>query len=343
MATYNGGAFLGPQLASILAQTRQPTEVVVCDDCSTDGTVGLVEEFAARAPFEVRVVRNPQRLGWAENFLSAGRLCRGDVIAWCDQDDVWMPEKLARCLEEFERDPGVVQVVHSRQIGDLTRRGKPVVRGPRRRAVHTPATLPSKIGARGNATVVSRRVLDIGDALAVTVPGVFRRFRSHDMWASFVAGAVGKVVLIPDVLVKYRLHHDQARGEEELPVTEGDRIRKSAARPQSEYESELESQAERAFFRANLLAQLAAQLDGSEPGSGDGALERSRLLRLQGEVFERRLELWRQRPGSARAAARFIHDVASGDYGRRERGGLGLRSFGRDLWHVADVVGRRSG
>jgi glycosyltransferase involved in cell wall biosynthesis len=342
MATYNGEKFLEPQLASIRAQTRQPMEMVVCDDASADETVGVLEEFATRAPFEVRLVRNEVRLGWAENFMSAARLCRGDVIAWCDQDDVWMPEKLARCLEEFERDPAVVMVVHSRQIGNWVNRGKPVSRGPRRREVYTSASLPIKIGARGNATVVSRRVLEIGDALAPTLPGVFERFRSHDMWTSILAGAVGKVVLIPDVLVQYRQHHGQAAGEEEVRRTEAERVSTSAARSQSEYEGDLERLANRAFYRASVLARLAAQLDGVQPGSGRGALDRSGVWRRQGEMFQRRLELWRQRPVSVRAAACLIRGIASGDYGRRQRDRLGSRSCMRDLWHVADFRGRRS-
>ena len=342
MATYNGEGFLEPQLVSIRAQTRQPMEMVVCDDGSADETVGMVEEFATRAPFEVRLVRNEVRLGWAENFMSAARLCRGDVIAWSDQDDVWMPEKLGRCLEEFERDPAVVMVVHSRQIGDWVRRGKPVTRGPRRREVHTPASLPIKIGARGNATVVSRRVLEIGDALATTLPGVFEKFRSHDTWTCILAGAVGKVVLIPDALVQYRQHHGQVEGEEEVLRTQAERVRISAARSRSDYEGDLERLITTAFFRASVFAHLAAQLDGIELGSGRGALDRSGVWRRQGEMFQRRLELWSQRPTSARAAACLIHSIASGDYGRRTRGSLGLRSCLRDLWHVADVFGRRS-
>ena len=69
MATYNGAKFLEPQLASIAGQTRLPDELVVCDDQSSDESVEILERFASRAPFHVRVVRNPERLGCAGNFL----------------------------------------------------------------------------------------------------------------------------------------------------------------------------------------------------------------------------------------------------------------------------------
>ncbi len=342
MATYNGARFLEPQLASIGAQTTPPAEMVVCDDGSDDETVEIVERFGTQSPFEVRLVRNAVRLGFGQNFLKAARLCRGDLIAWSDQDDVWMPEKLARCREEFEKDRDVLLVVHSRQIGEWVRpgwvrRGKPVIRGVRRREVHTPTTLPFWISAPGYACVVSRRVLEIGDALATTLPGVFGRFSGHDTWTTFLAAAIGKVVLIPDVLVQYRQHHEQLAGAPP-PQTRASRVRKSAERSQLD----VEPQVTRAFFRASLLTHLAAQLDDTEAGLGRGAVHRGDMWRRHGEVLQRRLELWRQRPVSTPAAACFIRGIASGDYGRRDRGGLGLSSFTRDLWRVADVVRRRS-
>jgi glycosyltransferase involved in cell wall biosynthesis len=343
MTTYNGARFLEAQLASIDAQTRQPMELVVCDDGSTDETLRIVEAFANRAPFEVRLVRNEVRLGWAENFMSAGRLCRGDLIAWSDQDDVWMPGKLARCLEEFDGDPAVVMVVHGRQIGDLVRRGKPVVVGPRRREVHTSASLPFNIGAKGNSAVVSKRVLEIGDAFARTHPGVFDRIQSHDTWAALLASGVGKIALIPDTLVQYRQHPDQLEGEEQALSTQAEHIRSGLTRAQSEYRGDSERQASRAMFRAWFLGELAVYLDGIEPGSGRAALDRSNSWRRRGEMFERRVELWSERPASAGAAACLIHGIATGDYGRRQRGGLGLRSCLRDMMHVVDITGRRSG
>jgi Glycosyl transferase family 2 len=341
MATYNGASYLEPQLASIAAQTRQPTEMVVCDDGSSDETVEIVERFAGQSAFEVRVVRNPVRLGFGANFLKAARLCRSDVIAWSDQDDLWMPGKLARCLDEFEQDPDVLLVVHSRQIGDFVkpgwvRRGRPLVRGVRRRKLHTPTSLPFWISAPGYACVVSRRVVEIGDTLATTVPGAIERFSGHDTWTSFLAGASGKVVLIPDVLVRYRQHHGQLAGAPP-PKSRATRAKTSAARSLSAIEVDLEAQVPSAIFRASLLAALAAQLDDAEAGSGRGALHRSEMWRRHGEALARRLDLWRHRTGSIGAVACLVRSAACADYRRRDRGGLGLPSFARDLWRAIDV------
>jgi hypothetical protein len=342
MATYDGAGFLEPQLASIGAQTSPPTELVVCDDGSTDETVEIVERFRAESPFEVGLVRNPIRLGYGENFLKAARLCRGDLIAWSDQDDTWAPEKLARCVEEFEKDREVLLVVHSRQVGDWVRpgwvrRGRPLMRGVRRREVYTPVSHPFWISAPGYACVVSRRVVEIGDALARTHPGVTDRFSGHDTWTTFLAAALGKVVLTPDVLVKYRQHQGQVAGAPP-PQTQAGRVRTSAARSQLDLEPEVT----RAFFRASLLADLAAQREAVEAGAGRGAVYRSDLWRRHGEALERRMELWHQRPLSTQAAACLADGIAKGAYRRRERGGLGLPSLMRDLWRVVDIAHRQT-
>ena len=244
MATYNGARFLEPQLASIAAQTRLPDELVVCDDQSSDESVEIVERFASRAPFEVRVVRNPDRLGFAGNFLHAARLSRGDLIAWSDQDDVWMPEKLAVCARELENDDEVLLVVHASQFGEWMRHGRPVVRGAtgdwfgrftprrvRRRTVYTPTSLPLRTRFPGRSSLVSRRVLNVADALETRLPGIIDEFESHhDLWIGFVAGAIGKVVILPDALVQYRLHDAQVTGRAAPPKGAADRAKATANR-----------------------------------------------------------------------------------------------------------------
>jgi hypothetical protein len=218
------------------------------------------------------------------------------VIAWCDQDDVWMPEKLARCLHEFEQDSDVLLVEHSTQIGVGTNGGKPQVRGPlgkyrsrrrerrvlRRRSVYTPASLPLEIYSWGHSCVVSRRVLQVGDTLATIIPGIFGEFSGHDTWTLFLATAAGKVVLLPDVLVQYRQHVGQVAGKwYPPPRTLATRFAQSTARPQSTVLDDLEARSTRALFRAAVLTQLAALLD-SEAGLGRDALDRAVLWRRHG-------------------------------------------------------------
>jgi glycosyltransferase involved in cell wall biosynthesis len=84
MATYNGARFLGPQLESILDQHRQPDELVIVDDSSTDETMEVSETFKRRARFSVRVLANERNLGSTATFERAIQECSGDVVALGD-------------------------------------------------------------------------------------------------------------------------------------------------------------------------------------------------------------------------------------------------------------------
>lgn len=101
VATYNGAKYLAAQLASLADQTVLPAEVVVCDDLSRDDTVRMLEAFAETAPFPVRVFRNDTQLGYARNFARAAKLCSGELICFCDQDDVWAHNKVETLQTHF--------------------------------------------------------------------------------------------------------------------------------------------------------------------------------------------------------------------------------------------------
>ena len=99
MCTCNGkNRHLAEQLDSIFAQTLRPTEIVVQDDCSTDGTLELLEAYAQKAPegMAFRIFRNTVRKGINANFFSVISKAQGEYIAISDQDDLWMPTKLER-------------------------------------------------------------------------------------------------------------------------------------------------------------------------------------------------------------------------------------------------------
>ena len=105
MTTYNGEKFLKEQLYSTIKQSRQFYELVVCDDCSTDNTVKILNEFKNTAPFPVRIVVNEKKLGCTKNFEKAISLCDGDIIILCDQDDVWLYNKVKIIENIFLTNP----------------------------------------------------------------------------------------------------------------------------------------------------------------------------------------------------------------------------------------------
>ena len=100
MTTYNGEKYLCEQLDSILAQTFQDFELIICDDCSSDSTWQILEKYA-HDNSKVKIFRNEKNLGFKKNFEKAISLCQGEYIAFSDQDDIWVPEHLSVLLSNI--------------------------------------------------------------------------------------------------------------------------------------------------------------------------------------------------------------------------------------------------
>lgn len=103
MATYNGGQFLQQQLDSIITQTNQRWQLLIGDDGSEDNTVRIVEEYTARMPDKIRLIKdNRCRLGASLNFGRLLQQADTEYIMFSDQDDVWMPNKIELTLNAMK-------------------------------------------------------------------------------------------------------------------------------------------------------------------------------------------------------------------------------------------------
>ena len=103
MATYNGEKYLKEQLLSIISQTQKPDEIVINDDCSTDGTEEVVKEVSLLTEIPIFYERNERQLGFAENFRRAIRRTKGDIIFLSDQDDIWLCHKIELSVSVLEK------------------------------------------------------------------------------------------------------------------------------------------------------------------------------------------------------------------------------------------------
>lgn len=97
--TYNHARFLRQAIDSALGQTLPPREVIVIDDGSSDGTPDIVAEYGHR----IRAVRHTNR-GVAATRNAGAALATGELLAFLDADDVWLPRKLELQVEQFRRD-----------------------------------------------------------------------------------------------------------------------------------------------------------------------------------------------------------------------------------------------
>jgi glycosyltransferase involved in cell wall biosynthesis len=215
MCTYNGAAFVEAQLESILAQSRSPDEIILCDDGSTDGTIDLAAKIAEKHPAKIRIIRNKRRLGYCRNFESAVRLVTGDVIFLSDQDDFWFPDKVASMLRVFAEDPEVVVAYSDAVLTDGELRPTGTVFNRRK-----------DVNLRKTPTL---RQLSRGVAFNGPMMAFHSRLRpfvipfsplslqwGHDHWIGFIGYAVGKIGVVDRPLVYYRRHGTNSGGDAEF-------------------------------------------------------------------------------------------------------------------------------
>ncbi len=106
LCTYNGERFIDAQIASILAQSVAVDCISVYDDGSSDDTLGRLSHWqnaASRQGVQMRIQRNAKNLGYVGNFSQALAQARGDIVFFCDQDDVWEPRKVEHLVDALRR------------------------------------------------------------------------------------------------------------------------------------------------------------------------------------------------------------------------------------------------
>jgi glycosyltransferase involved in cell wall biosynthesis len=211
LTTLNGQKFLPQQLASLAAQQVPVLELIVCDDSSSDNTVSILSNFAEQAPFPVRVIQNPDRLGYRVNFIKAANECRGDLIAFCDQDDVWHPQKLEILSRHF-LDPSVQLVYHNAVLTDEV--GTPTANlFSDRESIFEPLTMRPWLIVPGLVQIFRRDLLRFAPLHHVSVdPYSDDQKMPHDLWSLFWASVLGKIVYEPKKLVEYRQHDANTSG-----------------------------------------------------------------------------------------------------------------------------------
>jgi glycosyltransferase involved in cell wall biosynthesis len=210
MCTYNGARWLGEQLASLASQRRRADELVVCDDRSGDSSVEILQAFASSAPFPVRLIVNEMNLGPAANFGKAMSLCEGDVIFLCDQDDVWLPDKIARMTALLEGALAAGAALGDAQFADEALRPLP---GSLWEAIPFTPAEQAAVRSGNAAQVLARKNVATGATMAfraefrklvLPVPKIERCV--HDAWTALLISAVAEIALLPEPVIRYRLH-----------------------------------------------------------------------------------------------------------------------------------------
>lgn len=204
LTAFNGHEFLDLQLRSLAAQDVGRINVLASDDGSSDATRGILETSATawrKGTFEI--LQGPQQ-GFSENFRSLILRASSDAdyFAFCDQDDVWDPEKLSVAGVRLAAVGGETPAVYFSRTRLIDVAGNPIGYSPLfRRAPSFKNALVQSIGG-GNTMVLNRAGFELLRATARRTS-----FVSHDWWCYLVvAGAGGQVVYDPVPHIGYRQH-----------------------------------------------------------------------------------------------------------------------------------------
>lgn len=199
LATYNGAPWLPEQLASLAAQEGVDWRLLWRDDGSTDGTPALLEGFATTHPGRVTRLAEPAgRLGAGGSFMALlAAAPPGDLYAFMDQDDVWLPDKLVQAASLLGDGPSLVCTRLSLVTSELAPIGLSPLPGVPPRFT----TLLAHNIAAGCTMVMN----EAARALALSVP--LPRGSLHDWWcALLVTGCGGRLVFDPEARILYRQH-----------------------------------------------------------------------------------------------------------------------------------------
>jgi hypothetical protein len=217
LATYNGERYVATQLESLLVQDFTDFEVLVSDDRSSDATLEIVQRYA-EADTRIRVLDNDVRHGNArDNFFSLLKRAAAPYVAFCDQDDLWLPDKLAVEMAEMHRleiaygadAPLLVYSDLAVASEDLSIIAPSLLAysgaDPHRLSL---ANLMSQNTAAGCSIVVNRPLYRDTMRLPANVDGV----GMHDWWMMVTAAAFGHIGYVDQPTSLYRQHGDNSVG-----------------------------------------------------------------------------------------------------------------------------------
>lgn len=201
LAAYEGERYIEEQLRSILPQLSEGDEIIVSDDKPGGMTEKIVRRLAEEDP-RVIYVQGPGK-DVAANFVNAIRHCKGDKIFLCDQDDVWLPDKVQRVTEAF--DAGATLVLHNAYVTDenlnITEPSFFALRGSKPGLIRNLA----KNSYMGCCMAFDRSLLGKIMPMPKAVP-------MHDQWIGLIGEIYGKPAFLDVPLLYYRRHEGNVTG-----------------------------------------------------------------------------------------------------------------------------------
>lgn len=206
LSTYNGEKYLIPQLDSIFSQTYHNFNLFIRDDGSSDNTLDILHTYIQKHPEyadQIVLLPNPasSNIGYMNSFWTLLKECSGaDYYSFCDQDDVWMPDKLQKAIEFLNKEEDSLPLLYFSNYYYCNENLVPQHKAP---DVSLPITLENVLfytPAFGFSIVINERLRQM---MLLTAT---HNHLPHDGWCQKLAAAFGKIIYNEQCTAYYRRH-----------------------------------------------------------------------------------------------------------------------------------------
>ncbi len=212
LCTYNGEKFIEAQLSSIIKQTLRVNEIIICDDNSSDNTIEIINSFAKKKSYGIPITlyKNQEKLGVTKNFEKCIGKCSSNYIFLCDQDDVWLNNK----VEEFDKvfKNGFDLVLSDSYVtnSELLVVSKSLLSNFKFNSLNLVDSVLSKSFVTGANLAFNKKVFNKAHP--------FPPSTLHDKWLGMIGAFFFKFKIIKLPLLKYRQHSNNVIGVKKLSL-----------------------------------------------------------------------------------------------------------------------------
>jgi glycosyltransferase involved in cell wall biosynthesis len=219
LSTYNGERFIEPLLKSIFEQTSQDWTLIIRDDGSKDDTLNIVKSYKEKYPQKIQLLDDDQNLGPAQSFAKLLKHSDSAYMMFCDQDDIWLPNKVEHTLKKMKRlelkYPNTPLLVHTdlkvvdkslQTISDSLFKFQNL--DPEQQSLNS---LLIQNNVTGCTVMINKQLKN----LSLPIP---KQAVMHDWWIALTASAFGKIGVIPSFTILYRQHGKNDTGAKKYSV-----------------------------------------------------------------------------------------------------------------------------
>lgn len=209
MATYNGQLYLKEQIESILAQDLVPNEIIIVDDFSSDNTIQIIEDFQKNTSVCIKLIKHNINKGVLESFRDGLNIVEGNIVFFCDQDDVWYKNKTAQMVKIFENNSNIMVVFSNADIVDcnLEKTGLTLWNSIR----YVPGKIEDIKYELFKRNIFTGMCMAVRREWALSLPE-FSNHMLHDEFFGWCAASENKAMYVDLSLVAYRQHNKNVVG-----------------------------------------------------------------------------------------------------------------------------------